>query len=51
MTSKETCEAIVVALTEYVDTYGPITTEEDIALAALAIYNALMIDIDDEDEL
>ena len=41
MINEETREAIIAALAGYVDTYGSICTEEDIALAALTICNAL----------
>jgi hypothetical protein len=43
-------EAIIAALAGYVDIYGSIGTEEDIARAALVIFNALGVSGDDQDK-
>ena len=51
MTNEETREAIIAALAGYVDIYGSICTEEDIARAALVIFNALGVSDDDEEKL
>ena len=51
MTTEETREAIIAALAGYVDTYGSIHTEEDIARAALVIFNALGLSDDAEQKL